>query len=221
MEVGVALSSDATPVLVTELALSVTTWEFPALLVLAISVESEATDEYASVEAAGELDAVDDSTMATTGVADDDSVELLVSLATEGDPVKVTALSLLRELEIAELEAIDGDDDSVIADELELRTAAEVLLTTVSDSATNVALGSTLALLSLLEVICEEALELLDELSNCEIEALELLTTDCELKPSKEEETADEVSNRLTLLGPALEMTDADDEELAVCAEAA
>jgi hypothetical protein len=55
-------------------------------------------------------------------------VKLLVWVAMEGDPVRLVALSLEEELEIAESEAIDRDAELVIADELEMTRAAEELL---------------------------------------------------------------------------------------------
>jgi hypothetical protein len=65
-----------------------------------------------------------------------------------------------------------------------------------------------------------DPVELPVELSTSEPEALELLTSDCELKLTAEEETADEEIIELALLDWVLETADPDD-ELAACAGAA
>jgi hypothetical protein len=201
--VGVALLSDPAPVLVAEaaLALSVATWEFPTLLILAVSVGSEEADVTTSLVSADEIDTAE----------------------TEEDPVKAAALSLITELETEEAEVLERDAEADMTDELELGIATEVLLADTEDWK-----SETLPLLE----STWEALELPVELPTCETEALELLTTDCELKLTDEEETADEDETtdedetadeeliKLALLDMMLEMADPDD-ELTACAGAA
>jgi hypothetical protein len=123
------------------------------------------------------------------------------------------ALSLV-ELEIAESNVADRDAEFDVDEELELRLA--VLLATTDDSEAKAAEVPTISLL----VVTWEALERLLELSYCDIEALELPAADCELKLTIEEETAEEVLIKLTLLDCVLETT-GPDEELTICAEAA
>lgn len=56
--------------------------------------------------------------------------------------------------------------------------------------------------------------------ADCETEELEPLAADCEFKSTNEDEAAEDVLIKLTLLDLVLETTDPD-EELAACAEAA
>lgn len=96
-------------------------WEFAAVLSFAVSVGSKAADESAWLVAVDEPDT--------------ESVELV-------------ALSLMTELgpDMAEPEVTGRDADSVIADELKLRIATEVLLADTDDSE-----GEAETTLSLLE----------------------------------------------------------------------
>jgi hypothetical protein len=64
------------------------------------------------------------------------------------DPAPVlVALSLVTELEIAELEAIDWEAESVAADEVESGTVTEVLLADADDSESEAETSPTLPLL--------------------------------------------------------------------------
>jgi len=84
-------------------------WELAAVLSFAVSVGSKAADESAWLVAVDELNT---------------------------ESVEPVALSLMTELglDVTELEVTDRDVASVIADELELRIATEVLLADTDDS---------------------------------------------------------------------------------------
>jgi hypothetical protein len=77
-------------------------------------------------------------------VGSDDCVELLVWPATEGDPVRLVALSLIVELEIAESEVTERDAEFVVAEGLEVKLT--VLLAVIDDSEANAAEVPTLSL---------------------------------------------------------------------------